>query len=147
MDGALEIKYNTIIFLVSVTGITLFLVILMFSGKTCCPTYSMWKSIGPGIYSIISAIFTLCGYAISTLVSVYETLYFSYQHLHLAWYFLTALTIIPICVDISKSISIPFLALYCITALVICCRLPPTSIKQTKKMDSQFFMGMRIMIT
>jgi hypothetical protein len=143
MDGALEIKYSTLIYLASATGVTILLIVLISSKASCSIA---WKSIGPGVYSVISTLFTLCGYAISTLMSIYDTLYFSTQHLHLAWYFLAAFTIVPICVNISKSMSIPFLALYCITALVICCRLPSAPTKQTKALDSQFFTGMRITI-
>jgi len=149
MDGALEIKYDTLIFLACVTVAVLGLLYLATSKQTSCQTCInlSWKSMGSGFYSLISAVFTLGSYAIATVLSIYDLLYLCYLHLHIAWYFLAAFTIIPICVNISTSMSIPFLALYCVTAVVICCRLPSTPVKSTsKKAESQFFMGMRIII-
>jgi hypothetical protein len=90
----------------------------------------------PGcLFSMTYALTGLAGYALEMVRDVLQTLLFACEHLPYAWYLLAALTVLALCVDVSKSLSVPFFALFCLIALLLCVGLPypPERRKPTKK--------------
>ena len=89
----------------------------------CCTRLTL----GPAcIYPIVTAVTGLIGYAIEMVDEILAALVFAWKHLPWAWYFLTALTLLPVCLSnfTSKGFTVGFFAIYCTTALLLCMGLP-----------------------
>ena len=85
---------------------------------------------------ITTSVFTgLMGYGVDLTYSVLQTILYSYEHIPLEWYLLAALTVVALCLEISKSMAILFFTLYCIIALTLCLSLP--SFHKKKKIKQQ----------
>ena len=91
----------------------------------------------PGcLYSMIYALTGLMGYAFDMVCDALQILLLAYEHLPLAWYMLAVLTVLVLCTDVPKSLSVPFFALFCSVALLICVGLPsPERRKKNKKLQ------------
>ena len=98
------------------------------------------------VTACIHVLSLLLDYIYDLLSGVFAIIYTAYQHLCIAWYILTGLTVMPLIIMPSKDMAVPFLALYCVVALWLCHSLPlkPKPAKITPKVDSQFFKEIRI---
>lgn len=140
-----EIPYKKTVYLACVVAIIVGLLAVLFSKAKW--THALWKFLLWGLSFVLPFCLTLYTFVLSTLLSIYTIAAFTLVHLHPAWYFMAAFAVIPIAVDISKQASVPFLVLYCITALFICCTLPGPKPKKPIEhipAESRFFAGMRI---
>jgi hypothetical protein len=76
----------------------------------------------------------LSGYVLDFVYDAVQILVFTFEHLAYVWYLLAALTILSLCIEISKPLTIPFFIVYCLVALTLCIGLPsPVSIEKHKR--------------
>ena len=151
MDDTFQIRYSDLfLWMLALLLSALVLGVLICFQPECKSAFRFtWRSIGPAIYTLIASFFTLISYFFNSTGEIISILCTASSHLPFAWYVLAALTVVPICIDIGKSIVILYLGIYCVFGFCICNSLPlppPKSTPGSKKVKSQFFDGLRITV-